>query len=335
MTTRYLHDDAWIGNYQVTPSRGWDHVFPEQGKFRGVQNGSSAIGVAMSNMLGAERANSSAYLAIVWTNAESVEGIYVNGKLVTEFPVELSIDSDICVVTGKLFIGVRVLGRSNLGIGSNPPVRLIERDGMISLNVHNYAGPEKTFWELANPGAFFQSLPFCAFYSEVEEREQWENVDQFMAMFSSGSSSADLQESPGFGHVNQRVLTAEYSRPGRSVGIELDLVTSELIRRFTEAGDLGTPKLDSTIAMHSDVSPIVIGNSRLEFGSGDAWLLSIPKADLCIAGIPGNTPTDVSLTTKRGQRQFQGMTSGLIVWRGDDINVTAAPMSSSQELGAE
>ncbi len=170
MTTRYLHDDAWIGNYQVTPSRGWDHVFPEQGKFRGVQNGSSAIGVAMSNMLGAERANSSAYLAIVWTNAESVEGIYVNGKLVTEFPVELSIDSDICVVTGKLFIGVRVLGRSNLGIGSNPPVRLIERDGMISLNVHNYAGPEKTFWELANPGAFFQSLPFCAFYSEVEER---------------------------------------------------------------------------------------------------------------------------------------------------------------------
>ena len=325
MTTRYVHDDAWLGNYRITPSRGWDHVFPEQGKFRGVQRGSSAICIAMSNMLGAERSHSRAYLAVVWTDAASVECVYVNGDLVGDLPVDVPIGSDVFVVTESLLIGVRVLGFSNLGITSRPQIELVERDGMISLNINNYAGPEKTFWELANPGAFFQGLPYCAFYSEIVERSEWETPARFMEMFSSGDSATDLRESPGIGTENQRVLTTQYSRSGQVLGLELNLVSGELVRRFTEQGDLGLPKLDSKIAVHSDVSPIEIDESRLEFGSGDAWLLSIPELNLCIAGIQGNMPTDVKMTTNRGQRRFEGITTGLIVWNGDDIKVTSIP----------
>lgn len=322
MTTRYLHDDMWLGNYRVTPSRGWDHVFPEEGSFRGVQRGPTAIGVAMSRKLGAERAHNRAYLAVVWTDAASVESIYVNGNLVTDRPLEISVESDICVVTETLMIGTRVLGRTTLG--ANAPIRLVEHDGMISLEIHNYLGPTKTFWELANPGAFFHGLPFCAFYTEVAERDQWETVEQFMTEFSSGISAADLQESPGSGNANQRKLEARYSRLGQTLGIEVDLVTGELMRRFTEQGDMDLPKMTSSIALHSDSSPIIIGEARLDFGAGDAWLLSLPEQELWVAGIQGDKPTDVTLTTERGEQHFQGMTSGLIELRGEDVRVTSS-----------
>ena len=322
MTTRYLHDDMWLGNYRVTPSRGWDHVFPEEGSFRGVQRGPTAIGVAMSRKLGAEQAHNRAYLAVVWTDAASVESIYVNGNLVTDRPLEISVESDICVVTETLMIGTRVLGRTTLG--ANAPIRLVEHDGMISLEIHNYLGPTKTFWELANPGAFFHGLPFCAFYTEVAERDQWEAVEQFMTEFSSGISAADLQESPGSGNANQRKLEARYSRLGQTLGIEVDLVTGELMRRFTEQGDMDLPKMTSSIALHSDSSPIIIGEARLDFGAGDAWLLSLPEQELWVAGIQGDKPTDVTLTTERGEQHFQGMTSGLIELRGEDVRVTSS-----------
>ena len=323
MTTRYLHDDMWLGNYQVTPSRAPDSVFPEEGRFRGAQRGPAAIGVAMSRMLGAEQPHSRAYLAIVWTDAASVESVYLDGNPVKELPCDVPVESEICVVTETLIIGIRVLGHTALG--ASAPIRLVERDGMISLNIHNYLGPEKTFWELANPGAFFQGLPFCAFYMEVAERDQWDTAVQFMTEFSSGISTADLLETPGLGNANQRKLNASYSRSGQTLGIEVDLVTGELIRRFTEQGDMDLPKLNSTVALHSDISPIEIGGSRLDFRSGDAWLLTLPELELCVAGIQGDKPSDVTLTTERGQRHFHGMTSGLIVWRGDDIRTTSTP----------
>ena len=321
MTTRYLHDETWLGNYRVTPSRGWDHVFPEEGSFRGARRESAAICVAMSCKLGAERAHNRAYLALVWTDAASVESIYLDGNPVTDLPRDLSVESDVFVVTETLIIGVRVLGHTALG--TNAPIRLVELDGMISLEIHNYLGPEKTFWELANPGAFFKGLPFCSFYVEVAERDQWRTIEQFMAVFSSGNSAADLRESPGLGNANLRELNASYSRSGKTLGIELDLVTGELIRRFTEQGDMGLPKLTSDVALHSDVSPVKIGDSSLEFGSGDGWLLALPEQELWVAGIQGDRPSTVTLTTERGRHQFPNMTSGLIVVRGDDVEATS------------
>jgi hypothetical protein len=270
----------------------------------------------MSRKLGAERAHSRAYLAVVWTDADSVESVSLDGNLVTEFPCDVPIDSDIFVTTETLVIGTRVLGHTALS--ASVPIRLVEHDRMITLEIYNYFGPEKTFWELANPGAFFQGFPYCAFYMEVAERDSQLSTERFMTEFPSGVPAIDIQESPGLGNTNQRKLNARYSRLDQTLGVEIDLVTGELIRRFTERGDMDLPKLTSEVARHSDVSPIKIGDSSLEFRSGDAWLLALPDQDLWVAGIQGDTPTDVTLTTERGQETFQGVTSGLIVRRGND-----------------
>jgi hypothetical protein len=321
MTTRYLHDDMWLSKYRVTPSRAAGHVFSEEGGFSGAQRGAAAIGVATSGMLGAERSHSRAHLAIIWTQAESVEKIYVNGQLVTSLPCEVPANSDICFETESLLVGVRVIDHTALG--TNAPVRLTEREGMIVLEIHNYLGPEKTFWELANPGAFFHGLPYCAFYTEVAERDEWVTPEEFIAAFSGGVSTADLEEEVGLGLVNERVLTTAYSRDGNTLGVELDLVSGELVRRFTEDGDMGLPKMESEVAVHSDVSPIEVGGAKLEFGSGDAWLLAVPDSDLWVAGVFNEQGSEVLLTTERGQKRIPGISAGLIVWRGDDFAVTA------------
>ena len=39
--------------------------------------------------------------------------------------------------------------------------RLVEIDGDLALELYNYLGPAKTFWELANPGAFYRGMPRC------------------------------------------------------------------------------------------------------------------------------------------------------------------------------
>ena len=106
--------------------------------------------------------------------------------------------------------------------------------------------------------------PFCAFYTEVAERDQWEAVEQFMTEFSSGISATDLQESSRSGNANQRKLEARYSRLGQTLGIEVDLVTGELMRRFTEQGDMDLSEMTSSIALHSDSSPVIIDEARLD-----------------------------------------------------------------------
>ena len=143
---------------------------------------------------------------------------------------------------------------------------------------------------------------------------------------SSASRSADVTIWRSTSDAGSRPGLSRISNASRSaLGIELDLVAGELIRRFTEQGDMDLPKLRSSVALHSDISPIEIGDSRLDFGSGDAWLLSLPELELWVAGIHGDKPSDVTLTTERGRRNFQGMTSGLIVWRGDEVTVTRTP----------
>jgi len=318
VTTRYLQDHMWLGKFQTTPSRAWDQVFPEEGSLRGVQRGPSAIVVGIPRMLGAQQPHSRACLTIIWTAAESVEGIYIDGDRVSDLPVDIPVISDLCVVTENLLVGIRLLGRTALG--PHAPVRLVERGGMIALEMHNYLGPKKTFWELAQPGAFFHGLPYCAFYIEVVERDQWEGAQQFITALSSGESSADVTETKDLGDTGQRCLTATYSRSGQAVGLEVDLVTGELVRRFTEKGNLDLPKHRSNLAVHSDSSPIEIGNARLDFGSGDAWLVAMPDSGLWVVGFTSDSPSDVILTTEHGQKRFPDMSAGLLVCRSDDFH---------------
>ena len=50
----------------------------------------------------------------------------------------------------------RDLPLSRTDLGRDAPIRLVERGGDLVLELYNYLGPKKAFWEMRWPGAFFK-----------------------------------------------------------------------------------------------------------------------------------------------------------------------------------
>ena len=80
---------------------------------------------------------------------------------------------------------MRPLAATDLGGGA--PIRLVAIDGHLALEIYNYIGPAKTFWELAHPGSFYQGQPRCGFYIEVAERSDWPDGRTFSAEIAAGA----------------------------------------------------------------------------------------------------------------------------------------------------
>ncbi|MDE2857182.1 MAG: hypothetical protein OXN94_04960 [Chloroflexota bacterium] len=154
--SRYLINDKWLGDYRTTPSRSNDQVFRDEGSFRGVLAGPRAFGLYTSRELDAWSRCSSAKAALIWSSAEDVDEIWIDGLSLGDLPATVPEGSAIVVGCGDVYILVRPLARAKLGVEA--PVIIAQRNGCLALEIYNYRGPDKTFWELANPGAFFPGL---------------------------------------------------------------------------------------------------------------------------------------------------------------------------------
>jgi hypothetical protein len=166
--TRYLHNDRWVGDFYSTPSRSPDFLLPEEGQFFGVQDKASMIGVyAPTELNGWDRCHS-AKLALIWLNQESVDEIRVGDQEVDSLPFQVNPGQTIVVDTGHVYMAVRPLSLTDLG--HDAPIQLTVIDGHLVLEMYNYRGPTKTFWELAQPSSFYQGQPQCGFYLEIAEK---------------------------------------------------------------------------------------------------------------------------------------------------------------------
>ena len=154
--SRYLINDKWLGDFRTTPSRSNDHVFRDEGSFRGMLAGPRAFGLYTSRELDAWSRCFSAKAALIWSSADDVDEIWVDGFPVGDLPANVPEGSTIIVACGDVYILIRPLSRTRLGLEA--PIVITERSGCLVLEMYNYRGPAKTFWELANPGAFFQGL---------------------------------------------------------------------------------------------------------------------------------------------------------------------------------
>ena len=93
-----------------------------------------------------------------------------SGK-VDSLPAAVPQGEVVVVGSGALWTAVQPLELTDLGGGA--PIRLVELDGHLALEMYNYTGPAKTFWEMAKPGSFYQGQPRCGFYAELAERTDY------------------------------------------------------------------------------------------------------------------------------------------------------------------
>ena len=319
--SRYLINDKWLGDYRTTPSRSNDHVFRDEGSFRGLLAGPRAFALYTSRELDAWSRCFSAKAALIWNRADDVDEIWVNGSRVHNLPIDIPERSLIVVGCGDVYIMVRPLERTRLG--SEAPIRMVEHGGSLVLEMYNYLGPAKTLWELANPGAFFQGYVRSGFYAEVVSRRQFSSGRAVHDAFAGGRIKETLDEARTFDGEVQRNWNSQYSGDGRALGIEVDLMRWRIQRRWADGETLGFPMLVSPIALQDRSGCIELGEARLRCAKAPAWLLGLPAAELWVGAYHGPEASALSLELPNGQVEIERLEAGIVAWDKGRVSIEA------------
>jgi hypothetical protein len=319
--SRYILDDKWLGAFRSTPSRSASGLLPDDGYFYGAHDRDRAIGIYAPRDLGALSRCSSAKAVVVWNRRELVDEIVVDGEVVNSLPADVPDGSTVVVACGDVYVAIRPLPRTDLG--RDAPCRLVEIDGDLALELYNYLGPAKTFWELANPGAFYRGMPRCGFYVEAAERSAHASAKSFGDVVSQGdlvATSDDPFTDDGF---RERGWAVEYTRDSRTLGVDVDLMKWRVARRWNQDGELSCPMLESPVARQNASGEITIGDASLKCGSESAWLYANPASRVWVGAFQGNRPGSFTMDLPGGRVEIERMGMGMVVWDQGLVTVAA------------
>ena len=322
MYTRYLLNDKWLGDFYHATDRTKSRNLIEEGRFYGVQQGPRAIGLYTLPTVPGNL--TSAKAAFIWTQRDLVDEIWIGNRRIEALPAEAAPGEVIVIGSGDALIAVWPITRTNMGRAA--PIRLVERQGDLVLEIYNYLGPSKPFWELNWPGAFYKGRPQCGVYVEVAERSAYPDVRAFGQAVASGTLKDETQAPFTYNGTQPRLWTVEYSRDGQMLGIEVDLMEWALKRRWTQAGDLGWPMLESPIARETRTGRVTVGGATLTCGKEAAWLFASPATGRYVAAYHGLRPAPITLTVPGGRVDLEAMGTGTVIWDNGQVTIKAVDL---------
>ena len=328
--TRYVLDDRWLGDFRSTPSRANTQILFEEGQFHGVQSGPRAIGLYTPKNLGAWESCRSAKAVVCWHRRQQIDGIWINDRKIQSLPTRVPKSAVVVIASGNLLTAVRPLKCTDLG--RNAPVRLVEHEDHLFLEMYNYLGPPKTFWEQAHPGSFYQGKPQCGFYAELAERADYPDGGAFARTVAEGALKDEAEPPITYEAGRERLWAVEYTRAEQILGIEVDLMTWQLKRRWTQNGPLGWPMLESPIARQTRRGDITLGGARLTCGKAAAWLFASPETNRWVAAYHGPNPAPLTLTVPGGRVEIETMGTGMVVWDNGSVSVEAVGLQNTPAI---
>ncbi|WP_226781374.1 hypothetical protein [Oceaniglobus trochenteri] len=312
---KYIWNDQWLGEYATTPSRPRRQVFFDHGAFVGVQDGPRMFGAYRPRRLNAWDATHDAKACIVVARAKDVRALWVGGQKVGSWPVEAPRDAAIGIDLGPVHLVIRPLSSGELQPGLTN--RIVERDGMLAVELRDYHGTPRTFWSQARPGAFFHGHIRAGFFIEAQAAQG--DLTDFVKKIASGrfTDQADPPCRPGTG---QRHWTLEYERDGRAFGMTIDLHDWRRIADWAGGAPVGLPMLDSRIARQTATGRVTLASASLRCGPAPAWLVALPDHRIWAAGVhPGGGGDDILLTTPEGTVRVTGSAGATILCREGSV----------------
>ena len=313
--TRYVLNEKWLGDSYHTTDRTKSRNLIDEGRFLGVQDNERAIGLYAPQELGL---CSSAKGCIVWTQRDLIDEIWIGAAQIETLPAPIPKDAVVVIASGDVFTAIRPLTQTDLG--RNAPLQLVERNGDLVLEIYNYLGPEKHFWEMRWPGAFYQGQPQCGFYAEFAERSAYADGGAFADVVSRGTLIDDAAPPFVYAGQGERLWQVTYQRDDREIGIEVDLMAWQLKRRWTNQDDLGWPMLESPMAQQTPDGLITLADATLDCSSNTCWIYANPQTQLYVAGYHGPNPATLRLTLPEDTVKCPDIVSGVVVW--DQAKVT-------------
>lgn len=337
--TRYVLDEDWLGDFSPGPGRPTTGLIPDVGHFQGVQDRNRAIGLYVPRYLGGMERHSSAKAVIALPNWDSgSDKLWIDGEEAASLPAYAHQHSVIVIESGDIMMAFRPFSITNLGGNPDEQIRVREFMGNLMIELYNFKGPEKVFWELAWPGAFFQGYPKCGFYAEVAERGKYADGATFTEVIKSGTFS-EVSDPPGtYSGTERRKWSVEYSRQGRKLGIEVDLFDwFKNPNKWTEQGPIPSPMLESRFARQDHSGRLQVGDTQITWdGNGPAWLYQSPEGDKIAAAYHGPDASSLSIENPNFSVEIPNLEYGLIVWQDGEVSIEAIGMNESPEVsGAE
>ena len=225
--------------------------------------------------------------------------MWIGNKKVEQLPAPVPLGNTVALESGDIMIAIKPLTLTNLGRREQIRLRVMEDDTLV-LEMDNYRGPRKSFWELAWPGTFFQGQPQCGFYSEVANRSAYDNGAAFAKAVDSGTVRDFADPKATYTGKESRIWHVEYERDGRKFGLQVDLYDwFRPARRWNQDGELGWPMLKSSRAEQSKKGRIEVDGVALKTREGQAaWLYVSPSGETVAAAYHGPEPSAFHLQLK-------------------------------------
>lgn len=326
--TRYVLDEKWLGDFYHATDRTTSRNLMEEGCFYGVQHGPRAIGLyAPRDMSHCH----SAKATFIFTDHSRVDEMWVGDQRVTSLPVDVGEGEVVVIASGDALCAIQPLSRTDAG--RDAPMRLIEKQGDLVLEIYNYLGPEKNFWEMrAGMNPFFQGHPHCGVYIELAERSDYADGQAFGRVVASGMVRDETEAPFTVDGVSERLWTVEYTRDEQTIGIEVDLMQWALKRRWTQTGEQGWPMLESPAARQTHTGEVSVGDAKLTCGEAAAWLYANPEARRWVAGYHGPEPAPLRLDVPGGAVEIEAMGTGTIMWDDGAVSINAMDVAGRPQV---
>ena len=327
--TRYLINDKWLGDTYHPTDRTKSRNLADEGMFYGVQSTNKALGLYRPQHVSE---CSSAKVALIWTRIEGIDEVQVNGELVTALPYDVPENSVVGIAAGETYMAVRPL--SCTAMGRETPVRLVDIKGDLVLEMYNYKGESKRFWELGWPGAFFKGHPTCGFYLEVGNSSDCADLAAFCEIVASGHVTDTIDEPFTYAGDRPRVRTLAYEREGKSFGMKVDVMAWQQLSRWIGDTELGMPMLESPYARQNREGYVAVADASLTCAAAPAWLAAFPEKGIWAAGVHNQTPCELTLETSAGRVHVAQFAMGTIEWVDGQVSINALVAEGIKVTGA-
>ncbi|MAS38064.1 MAG: hypothetical protein CL610_28975 [Anaerolineaceae bacterium] len=326
--TRYVMDEKWLGDFYHATDRTKSRNLIEEGRFFGVQQGPRVIALYAPQNMGQCH---SAKATFIFTQRQHVDEIWVGDQRVESLPYDIPPGELVVIGSGSALIAVQPLSRTDAG--RNAPLRLVEKEGDLVLEIYNYKGSEKAFWEM-RPGLnpFFKGHPHCGVYLELAERNAYADGRAFAQVVAGGILQDDTDAPFVNDGIRERRWTVSYSRDGQTLGIEIDLMTWRLKQRWTQAGEQGWPMLEAPTARQNRTGIVSVDEATLRCGEAAGWVYANPDAGRWVAGYHGPNPAPLHLTVPGGSVQIESLSTGTVVWDNGVVTVDALDMAGTPQV---
>ena len=291
--SRFVVNDKGVGatTYESThTAEDWW----EEGVFVGAQHGNRAI--IAYGLHARLRPAHSFKLSVNMLGVAGAEIRVGGGRLdASAEPVPVPAGQALCVGAGDAYVAIVPLEPSDMG--SDAPIELRIDGERLTLDIYNYRGPAKTFWEhRSQSGPFYKGNVRNAAVIEVAERSEYADVDAFAAHIAAAMLADAVDD--------ENVREIAYASEGGSIALRYSLWDMAPVgRRFdgepyvAPMGRAGAVDGSGTQFVQSRDTLLLVGGVRLLAGGTPKWLVADDDARLYVFVNPSDEEAPVLFET--------------------------------------